>query len=157
MYSRVLAHGYVRMYKYSSECGKREAHRTWSMVLPEKGAPFTGTIVTLMSPCRCNLGSEHHRYAIASPDKLGNDPIAVAGRKMDAVAESRRNPVSKHHCQPEQADAGRDGRTCLARQDSQARTCPCSANSEPVSRDNILRRERVHVRLITSRIGNLTD
>ena len=38
---------------------------------------------------------------------------------MDAVAELGRNPVSKHQIQPEygdkQADAGRDGRTRLAR------------------------------------------
>ena len=44
----------------------------------------------------------------------------------DAVAESGRNPVSKHQIQPEygdeQADAGRDGRTYLARPNSQART-----------------------------------
>ena len=45
---------------------------------------------------------------------------------MDASAESGRNPVSKHQIQPEygdeQADAGRDCRTCLARPNSQART-----------------------------------
>ena len=59
---------------------------------------------------------------------------------MDAAAELGRNPVSKHHIQPEygdeQADAGRDG------------------TAEPVSRDQILRHERVQ--LITCRIGNLT-
>ena len=45
---------------------------------------------------------------------------------MDAAAELGRNPVSKHQIQPEygdeQADAGRDCRTCLARPNSQART-----------------------------------
>ena len=45
---------------------------------------------------------------------------------MDAAAELGRNPVSKHHIQPEygdeQADAGRDCRTRLARPNSQART-----------------------------------
>ena len=45
---------------------------------------------------------------------------------MDAAAETGRNPVSKHHIQPEygdeQADAGRDCRTRLARPNSQART-----------------------------------
>ena len=45
---------------------------------------------------------------------------------MDAAAEIGRNPVSKHQIQPkygdEQADAGRDCRTRLARPDSQART-----------------------------------
>ena len=47
-------------------------------------------------------------------------------REMDAAAELGRNPVSKHQIQPEygneQADAGRDCRTCLARPNSQART-----------------------------------
>ena len=46
---------------------------------------------------------------------------------MDAAAELRRNPVSTHHIQSEygdeQADAGRE-------------------TAEPVSRDQILRRER---------------
>ena len=59
---------------------------------------------------------------------------------MDAAAELGRNPVSKHQIQPEygdeQADAGRDGRTRLARPKSQARTgtgeyyFPCSADHE---------------------------
>ena len=59
---------------------------------------------------------------------------------MDAAAELGRNPVSKHRIQPEygdeQADAGRDGRTRLARTYSQARTgpgnihFPCSADHE---------------------------
>ena len=45
---------------------------------------------------------------------------------MDAAAELGRNPVSKHQIQPdyrdEQADAGQDCRTRLARPNSQART-----------------------------------
>ena len=45
---------------------------------------------------------------------------------MDAAAELGRNPVSKHQTQPEdgdeQADAGRDCRTRLARPNSQVRT-----------------------------------
>ena len=44
---------------------------------------------------------------------------------MDAAAELGRNPVSKYQIQPEygdeQADAGRDCRTRLARPNSQAR------------------------------------
>ena len=43
---------------------------------------------------------------------------------MDAATELGRNPVSKHHIQPEygdeQADAGRDCRNHLARPNSQA-------------------------------------
>ena len=46
---------------------------------------------------------------------------------MDAAAEIGRDPASKHHSQPEhagneQADAGPDGRTRIARSKSQART-----------------------------------
>ena len=45
---------------------------------------------------------------------------------MDAAADFGRNPVSKHQIQPEygdeQADAGRDCRTRLARPNSLART-----------------------------------
>ena len=45
---------------------------------------------------------------------------------MDAAAEIGRNPVSKHQIQPEygdeQADAGREFRTRLARLISKART-----------------------------------
>ena len=45
---------------------------------------------------------------------------------MNAAAELEMNPVSKHQIQPEygdeQADAGRDCRTRLARPNSQART-----------------------------------
>ena len=59
---------------------------------------------------------------------------------MDATAELGRNLVSKHQIQPEygdeEADAGRDCRTRLARPNSQARTrtgninFPCPAHHE---------------------------
>ena len=52
--------------------------------------------------------------------------MAVLNKQMDAAAERGRNPVRKHQIQPEygdeQADAGRDCRTRLARPNSQART-----------------------------------
>ena len=52
--------------------------------------------------------------------------IDTVYNKMDAAAELGSNPVSKHQIQPEygfeQADAGRDCRTRLARPNSQART-----------------------------------
>ena len=52
--------------------------------------------------------------------------MAVVNKLMDAAVELGNNPVSKHQIQPEygdeQADAGRDCRTRLARPDSQART-----------------------------------
>ena len=67
---------------------------------------------------------------------------------MDAAAKSGRNPVSKHQIQPEcgeneQADAGRNGRTCLAGQNSQPRTETGKLSFSPVY-------------LTTSRIGSLT-
>ena len=52
--------------------------------------------------------------------------MAVINEYMDAAVELGRNPVSKHQiqheCGDEQADAGRDCRTRLARPNSQART-----------------------------------
>ena len=67
---------------------------------------------------------------------------------MDAAAEIGRNPVSKHQIQPEhgdeQADAGRDCRTRLARPNSQARTRTGKYLFT------------FPVQLTTSRIGNLT-
>ena len=66
---------------------------------------------------------------------------------MDAAAELGRNPVSKHQIQPEygdeQADAGRDCRTRLARPNSQARTRTGKYIFFPVQ-------------LTTCRAGNLT-
>ena len=54
--------------------------------------------------------------------------LAVLNIIMDTAAEIGRNPVCKHHIQPEygdeQVEAGRDG------------------TPEPISRDQILRRER---------------
>ena len=44
-----------------------------------------------------NIGTQS-RYV---PAKLGTDPMAVDGIKLDAVAESGRNPVGKDHIQPE--------------------------------------------------------
>ena len=70
---------------------------------------------------------------------------------MDAAAELGRNPVSNHEIQPEygdeQADAGRDCRTRLARPNSQART-----RTGKYSFSLFI----FPVQLITSRIGNLT-
>ena len=66
---------------------------------------------------------------------------------MDAAKELGRNPVSKHQIQPEcgneQADAGRDCRTHLAKPNSQARTRTGKYYFFPVQ-------------LTTCRIGNLT-
>ena len=56
---------------------------------------------------------------------------------MDAVEEIGTNPVSKHQIQPgcvenEQADAGRDGRTCRTRPNSQARMGTGKKNIFPI-------------------------
>ena len=49
-----------------------------------------------------------------------------SNKGMNPVAELGRNPISKHHIQPEygheQADAGRDCRNRLGKPNSQART-----------------------------------
>ena len=71
-----------------------------------------------MALCRRTLGSERHRYAIARPDKLGTDSIAVGGihrctpsRKAGGISSVRiRFGLSVEN---EQADAGRGGRTHL--------------------------------------------
>ena len=44
---------------------KREAHINWSMVIPAKAAPVTGTVLRTLALCSRDLGSERHRYAIA--------------------------------------------------------------------------------------------
>ena len=66
---------------------------------------------------------------------------------MDAAAKIGRNPLSKHLIQPEdgdeQAGAGRDCRTCLARPMSQARMGTGEYSLFPVQ-------------LTMSRVGNLT-
>ena len=51
----------------------------WSTVKPEKVEPVTRTILGTTDPGRQTLGSDHHRYAIARPDKLGTDPMADDG------------------------------------------------------------------------------
>ena len=61
---------------------------------------------------------------------------------MDAAAELRRNPVRKHRIQPEygdeQADAGRDCQTRLARPNSQARTGTGKNDIFPFHRSRML-------------------
>ena len=81
--------------------------------------------------------------------KLGTDPMAYGGsnKKMNAAAELGRDPVvsTRFSLSMEMSRLTRDGTA-----------------DEPVSRDQILRRERGQgniifpVQLTTSRIGNLT-
>ena len=99
----------------NSGCGKRDAHKNWSMAKAEKAASVTGTTLRL---CLC--------WQLRDPIDSGPDPVVVGGMKMDAVAESGKNSVSKTRfslsVENLWADAGRDGRTRLARPNSQART-----------------------------------
>ena len=73
--------------------------------------------------------------------------MVVLNKEMDAAAEIGGNPVSKHQIQPEygdeQAGAGRDCRTRLARPNSQARTRTGKYSFFPVQ-------------LTPCRFGNLT-
>ena len=62
---------------------------------------------------------------LRDPINAGTDPMAYGGF-INERRELGRNPVGKHQIPPEygdeQADAGRDGWTRLARPNSQART-----------------------------------
>ena len=106
-------------------CGK-EANINWSMVTCQ-GSTRSELPRGLLAPCRRTLGIERHRYAIAGPDKLGTDPMAcgdyklINGRRRQTREESRKYQIQPEYGD-EQADAGRDCRTRLARPNSQART-----------------------------------
>ena len=84
---------------------------------------------------RRTLDSERPRYAIAWwPDKLGTDPMMVNGKNQ--WTPSRNTITFSLSVENEQADAGQDGRACLTRPNSRARTetgkysLPCSADRE---------------------------
>ena len=121
---------------------EREAHIDWSMVTCQDSSTRSELPWGLLALCRRTLGSERHRYAIARPDKLGTDPMAYGDFKSINKRRrgTREDPVSKHQIQPEygneQADAGWDCRTRLARPNSQARrqtgniNFPCSTDNE---------------------------
>ena len=49
------------------------------MVIPNKTAHVTGTTLRTTGTVSEDLGSEHHRYAIARPDKLGTEQMTVDG------------------------------------------------------------------------------
>ena len=99
----------------NSGCGKRGTHRNWSVGFPKEAVPVTQATYS-------------HRYAIARPDKLGTDLVAVDG--IDGLRRGKwkegEEPTRKHQIQPEckewAAVVGRDGQTCLAGPNSQSRT-----------------------------------
>ena len=120
------------------------------LFFPSQGSTRSELPGSLLALCRQTLGSERYRYLIAWPDKRGTDRwrMEVLNEQMDAAAELGRNPVSEHQIQPEygdeQADAGRNCRSRLARPNSQART--------NAGREMLI----FLVQLTTCRIGNLT-
>ena len=94
-----------------------------------KNAPLVRNYLEVYWPCAGGLS------AVNAIGTQLRDPInagltrwrlVVLNITMDAAAEVGRSPVCKHQIQPEygneQADAGRDCRTRLARPNSQART-----------------------------------
>ena len=74
-----------------------------SDIAEKTAAPITRTTLRANGPVsRGTHGRERHRYAIAWPGKFGIDlMMAVDGICVDAVADSGRNPLSKHQIQPE--------------------------------------------------------
>ena len=93
-------------------------------VIPEKGSTRYSNCLEDCWSCADGLSAVNaFGMQLRGLIKLGTNPMAVGGIKMDAAAESGRSPVSKHQIQPEcgdneQADTGWDGRTCLARPNS---------------------------------------
>ena len=95
------------------------------MVRPAKTPPVNGT--KLLAQYRRALDSERHRHEVARPDKLGTDPMVYGGiRQWTSPRTSGGIPrISTRFSlsvENKQTDAGRDGQTCLARLNSQART-----------------------------------
>ena len=88
------------------------------MVIPEKVAPVL-TETTLGSTDSVPTDSRKR-----NPINLGLTRLWLAYKYVDAAAESGKNPPSEFSLiiVKGQAYAGRDGRTCLARPNSQART-----------------------------------
>ena len=107
---------------------EREAHINWSLMTCQ-GSTCYWNYFKVYWPCSGGLS------AVNAIGTQLRDPInsglarwrmVVLNKLMDAAAELGRNIVSKHQIQPEygdeQADAGRDCRTRLARPNFQART-----------------------------------
>ena len=61
------------------DVGKEIHTKTGSWRHLKRHHPLLELRRALLALCRRTLGSERHRYAIAWPDKLGNDPMAVDG------------------------------------------------------------------------------
>ena len=128
----------------NSGCGK-ERRILFGPWCSAKAAPVRNYL-EVYSPCAGGLSAVNAIGThLRDPINLGLTRWRMAV-SLDDAAELGRNPVSKHQIQPEygdeQADAGRDGWTRLARPNPQART----GTGEYF----------FPVQLTTSRIGNLT-
>ena len=112
------------------DVGKRRHTKNWSMViLEEEAAPVvTETTLRATDPLTGGL-SAVNAVGTQLRDLMGPTRWRLTIKRLyvDAVAESGKNPASNHQIQPEcgqneRADAGWEGRTCLATSNSQART-----------------------------------
>ena len=124
----------VKRYNMSTSCQKWvweiEAYINWYMVTCKKATLVRYyLLIEVYWPCAGGLSAVNANGAqMRDPINSGLTQwrLAVLNIIMDAAAEIGRNPVCKHQIQPEygdeQADAGRDCRTRLARPNSQART-----------------------------------
>ena len=107
-----------------------EAYTNWYMVTCKKVTLVRNyLLIEVYWPCAGGLSAVNAIGAqLRDPINSGliQWRLAVLNIIMDAAAEIGRNPECKHQIQPEygdeQADAGRDCRTRLARPNSQART-----------------------------------
>ena len=59
--------------------GKERDNKNWSMVKPEKAAPVTGTALRNTGPMQVDTRQREPSVAIARPEKIGTDPMAVEG------------------------------------------------------------------------------
>ena len=106
---------------------EREAYINWPMVTAK--TTLVRNYLEVYWPCAGGL-SVVNAIGTQLRDPINSGltrwRLAALNIIMDAAAEIGRNPVSKHQIQheygDEQADAGRDCRTRLARSNSQART-----------------------------------
>ena len=91
----------------------------------------------LLALCRWTLGGERHRYAIAWPNKLGTDPVAIDG------IDGRRG--GKREYQGVSTINSNSNRLSINQSDSawvwRTSGLTLDGTAEPVSRDQILRRE----------------
>ena len=115
----------MSLHTMSGECGEKEAYKNWLLVIHvvKAAAPVTRTSLRTTGPV-----SEDSRQIMRDPPiKSGLTrwrSTVIDGRRRGKREESRdERPDSAWVCvMNERADAGRDGRTRLARPNSQART-----------------------------------